>query len=863
MTLKHLPLSLAAVALAFVSCGPRWAESQEDGYKLITQRGGATLGYTSAPILQDRGYAFKDLNRNGALDPYEDWRLPARKRAEDLAARMSVEEISGLMLYSSHQAVPGSAYGFGGATYDGKPWAESGAEPWALTDQQKRFLTEDNLRAVLVTSVQSPEVAARWNNAVQALTEGIGLGIPANNSSDPRNETAATAEFNMGAGGQISLWPEPLGLAATFDPSLVRRFGEVASAEYRALGIATALSPQIDLATEPRWSRFSGTFGEDPALDTDMARAYVDGFQTTAGSRDGWGAQSVNAMVKHWPSGGPEEGGRDAHFNYGKYAVYPGGGFETHLRAFTEGAFKLNGGTGSASAVMPYYTISYGIDPSGANVGNSYSKYIIGELLRGKYGYDGVVCTDWNITYDNAAIESFDGKCWGRETLSVAERHYEVLKAGVDQFGGNNDKGPVLEAYRMWVRDFGANAADARWRESAVRLLLNSFRTGLFENPYTSPAEAMSVVGNPEFMAEGYAAQLKSVVLLKNHGGVLPQIPGQAGDDGGAADDGTANDGGETADDGGGAADDGVTDDGGVTADGFRHSETAANTRHTEAADDTRHTEAAADTRHTEAANDTRHPETAAATRHTRHDRVSVFVPQRWVPQTPGMFGLSMGAPGHWEYPVDRALVEKYYDWAETPDEADFALVVIQEPLPGSGYDVQDRARGGNGYVPISLQYRPYTAEYARTESVAGGDPKETFVNRSYKGKTVSVYNESDLDLVLKTRAEMGAKPVVVVVNVSRPVVLAEIEPLADAVLLSFKVQHQAVLDIVSGAAEPSGLLPMQLPADMRTVEEQCEDLPHDMRPLVDADGGVWDFAYGLNWAGEISDSRTEKYRIK
>ena len=82
-------------------------------------------------------------------------------------------------------------------------------------------------------------------------------------------------------------------------------------------------------------------------------------------------------MVKHWPSGGPEEGGRDAHYNYGKYAVYPGGAFETHLKPFTEGAFKLNGATVMASAVMPYYTISTGIDPSGKNVGNSFSKYII------------------------------------------------------------------------------------------------------------------------------------------------------------------------------------------------------------------------------------------------------------------------------------------------------------------------------------------------------------------------------------------------------------------------------------------------------------------------------------------------------
>ena len=770
-----------AALLLLAACGPNWKESEADGYKLVTQKGGATLGYTSAPLLIVDGYAFKDLNRNGALDPYEDWRLPAEARARDLASQLSIEEIAGLMLYSGHQAVPGSAYGFGGATYGGKPFAESGAAPSDLTDQQRKFLTEDNLRAVLVTTVESPAVAARWNNNVQALTESMGHGIPANNSSDPRNETAATAEFNMGAGGKISLWPTPLGLAATFDPALVKKFGQIASEEYRALGIATALSPQIDLATEPRWSRFNGTFGEDPDLDTEMARAYVDGFQTTPGTPGGWGAQSVNAMVKHWPSGGPEEGGRDAHFNYGKFAVYPGGAFETHLKAFTEGAFQLEGGTGKAAAVMPYYTISYDIDPSGDNVGNSYSKYIITDLLRGKYAYDGVVCTDWNITYDNAAIESFDGKCWGVEGLSVAERHYEVIKAGVDQFGGNNDKGPVLKAYQMWVRDFGEESARERFEASAVRLLLNSFRTGLFENPYLDPAVSETVVGKPEFMQAGYEAQLKSVVMVKNHGGVLPEIPGQAGNDGEG-----------------------------------------------------------------QAGND---------------GRKKVFVPQRYYPQTPGMFGLSMGAPARWDYPVDKALVEKYFAWAETPEEADFALVMIQEPFPGSGYDVNDRKKGGNGYVPISLQYRPYKAEFARSESIAGGDPKEDFLNRSYKGKAVTTYNEKDLDLVIETRKKMGDKPVVVVVNVSRPVVLSELEPFTDAVLVTFGVQNQAVLDLISGAAEPSGLLPMQLPADMRTVEEQQEDVPHDMRPLVDADGNAWDFAYGLNWSGVIEDARTAKYR--
>ena len=760
---RHLLLPLALLALA--GCAPKWTAQDADGYLKIVQQGGATLGYTTAPILEADHYAFKDLNRNGVLDPYEDWRLDARTRAEDLARQLSIEEIAGLMLYSSHQAVPGAEYNQRQATYTGKNHFHA----WDLTDQQRKFLGEDNLRAVLVTTVESPEVAARWNNEVQAFVEERGHGIPANNSSDPRNETKATAEFNMGAGGHISLWPTPLGLAASFSPSLVKQFGAIASQEYRALGIATALSPQIDLATEPRWSRFGGTFGEDPILDRDLARAYVDGFQTTPGSPDGWGAQSVNAMVKHWPSGGPEEGGRDAHFNYGKYAVYPGKNFGMHLQPFVDGAFALQDGTGMAAAVMPYYTICFGKDPSGKNVGNSYSKWIVQDLLRDKYAFDGVVCTDWNITYDNAAIESFDGKCWGVEELTVAQRHYEVLKAGVDQFGGNNDKGPVLEAYRMWVEEFGEESARKRFEASAVRLLLNMFRTGLFENPYADPAEATRIVGQPSFMQAGYEAQLKSVVMVKNHGQALP-------------------------------------------------------------------------------------------CRTDSSARPKVYVPQRFYPQTPGMFGLWKGPEAHWDYPVERSLVEKYYEWTSNPKEADFALVLIQEPFPGTGYSVEDRQRGGNGYVPISLQYRPYKAVYARSESIAGGDPKEKFTNRSYQGKSVKTYNESDLDLVIATRKAMGGKPVVVAVNLSRPVVLSEVEPYADAVLLTFGVQNQAVLDIVSGAFEPSGLLPMQMPADMRTVEEQYEDVPHDMRPLVDGDGNAWDFAFGLNWKGRIEDNRTKTY---
>ena len=163
-------------------------------------------------------------------------------------------------------------------------------------------------------------------------------------------------------------------------------------------------------------------------------------------------------------------------------------------------------------------------------------------------------------------------------------------------------------------------------------------------------------------------------------------------------------------------------------------------------------------------------------------------------------------------------------------------------------------------YQPIRLQYRPYTAVNAREQSIGFGDPKEEGNNRSYRGWTETTSNEFDLETVISTKEQMGEKPVIVVVATDRPFVAAELEPYADAILLTFGVDNKAVLDIVSGRFEPYGLLPFQMPADMETVESQCEDLPHDMECYSDCDGNTYDFAFGLNWSGRISDSRTDKY---
>ncbi len=822
MNQRYLHFTLLSVLLS--SCHTQPLETAYEGFTLICQDG-PTLGYSpssSINILHDGHHAFKDLNHNGVLDPYEDWRLDIESRAADLASQLSLEEIAGLMLYSDHQSIPGDGRS-SVATYGGKTLAESDAEPWQLTDQQRDFFGRDHLRHVLVTSVQSTEVAVKWNNEAQAFVEGLGHGIPNNNSSDPRNGVSAAGnEFSAGAGGDISLWPNELGMGATFDPELVREYGQIASAEYRALGFATCLSPQIDLGTEPRWFRFQGTYSEDPQLVADMAEAYCDGFQTSTGKAalyGAWGFQSVNAMAKHWPGGGPCEAGRDAHFGRGKYAVYPGSNADRHKLPYRQGAFHLKNGTKQAAAIMPYYTISLGQSPD--TVANNFNYDIITCQLREQEGYDGVVCTDWGVTADEVHPGSYSGKPWGVELLSVAQRHYLILKAGVDQFGGNNDPRPVLEAFEMLKNDIGEEAAEQRIRTSAHRLLRNIFRTGLFENPYMIAEESEKVVGCSEFMAKGYEAQQKSIVMVKNHGNTLPLAENQ-------------------------------------------------------------------------------------------HKRV--FIPRRYYPTHPSFWGSTI--PADSITPVENKLVSQYFEIADSPEEADVAIVFIDSPFSGWGHSMREamanadlsrikpgllamaRRYGrsiqegqedafvsqyiqrfaqsedntfipdpsqvsapGNGYYPISLQYEDYVANDARLESLGQGDPFETIANRSYRGKGVHTYNHTDLELLQQTRLQMSGKPVILVVNTSNPFVMSEVEPLADAILLTFTIQNQAILDVISGRFEPSGLLPFQMPRDMKTVELQAEDVPLDMECYQDMDQHIYDFAFGMNWSGVINDQRVKRYK--
>jgi beta-glucosidase len=434
------------------------------------------------------GVSFRDLNDNGELDPYEDPRRAIEDRVDDLVARMTLEE-KAAQLFHQGLVVPDD-----GAVGD---------EPDAIAGVSMRHLVELGLTHFNIYWGPGPRALAEWHNRMQAAAEATRLGIPITISSDPRHGLGNNPATSM-AGSGFSKWPDPIGLAATRDERLVREFADVVRREYLAVGIRLALHPTADLATEPRWCRAAGTFGEDAEVVARLVTAYIQGMQGRT-----LGPHSVACMTKHFPGGGPQLDGEDPHFPYGREQVYPGNGFAYHLIPF-EAAI----GAGTAQ-IMPYYGMPVGTEHE--EVGFGFNRGVITGLLRGRYGFDGVVCSDWGLITD-ALIDGvrWPARAWGAEHLSREERVVKVIEAGVDQFGGEACPEIVVDLVRS------GRVEEGRIDASVRRLLRDKFRLGLFDDPFVDAQVAADEVGRPEFLSRGYDAQTRSFVLLKNDDDVLP-----------------------------------------------------------------------------------------------------------------------------------------------------------------------------------------------------------------------------------------------------------------------------------------------------------------------------------------------------
>jgi len=738
--------------------GPRLTFAADSGIEVLTEVDG------------DCEFAFLDFNDSGSLDPAEDWRLPARERAEALAPQLTIEQIAGLMLFSPH-----AQHGDG------------------FTEEQQEWISENFMRNVLNSGPSDTNSIVPWVNAMQAYAQGARNAdepwIPVNFASDPRSAAGATL-YN--APGAISRWPSSTGLAATFNIDWMTAFAEAASAEYRALGITTALSPQIDLATDPRWARVDDTMGEDATWAGELTAAYVRGFQYEPGTTE-WGPNSVATMIKHLGGDGANEGGRIAHQPTGAYAVHPGGGFETRMSVFYAGLESAGMMSG-----FPIMLDGEGHPLFGYELSGSFDPGLM-NMLRNEWNWEGVLVTDWWVTRDHDTW-MFTGH--GTQDMTIPERVLLQLFNGTDQFGGDSDMGPINEAFDLWQAAYEAGEfpidAETRWQETGVRVLDMYFKLGLFENPFLVLEESLAIVGSDDKQAMGNQAQLESVIMLRNVDGTISPStladfadltvyvpwtktvshPGPWG--------------------AGGDVSNQMTLEMEILEQFFANvitDELVWETTIVEAEDEDGEDE------EIETLVDIIAPDLS---------EVDIVLVGMRSPFNGGQFGFAGFDP------INEVYIPISLQWG---------------PYVADG-------------------------PYVRRTSISGHLQADgTRENRSYFGNAARISNRADIEAFDRAVAAVAATgrdiPVITILQAQQPVVPTEIYEDSDAIVVGFGISQQALLEIALGLHEPMGRLPITFPADMDAVERQYEDVA-DTDPFIDSHGNAWGFGFGLNFSGPI-----------
>ena len=680
-------------------------------------------------------------------------------------------------------------------------WGDFTTEPLAEDDTSYTYLMSGGRGGVTRNISQGGTNHAKWANSIQEVAESSFYGIPAMISIDPAN---------------ISGMIETLSLASTMNPELAAEIGQETAKQYRAAGVTALLGPQVDIAS-PVMSRAGGTYGEDPQLTLDIATAYVNGMQSTYdenGEDLGWGDESVYCFTKHFGGAGSTEGGRDDHANGGRYSVFPGNNLEAHLITYLDGVFKLPGKTGS-SGIMTQYAINVDAEgnPIGGEWAGAYNPYMYGIL--DEYGYDSLKITDWGV-YQFAGV-------WGAEGLEEPDRIATSWERGANLLGGYSSVENAVAAYDILVERNGQEGADEILRNAVSNYINTMMNLEMFDMPYVDTAYADTVVNSEDAKAYGLETQKQSVVMIKNDGVIS---------------------------------------------------------------------------------------EKAEAS----EDKPTVYIPYTYNTgfSVTWMQGISEGTPS-WTPGMDLDIMGQYFNvvtdtlgeptgepdaegnptytkedltraTAEEIAACDYVLVgmsgaymtsyeanavgafggptAVMKVSNTEGIEGKETATDGNTWYPATLQYGEYVAETAPETSISGKVLEDgTKENRSYKGNANQAPNYGDLEALQYAAEAAGDVPVIVSMKMDRGMVWSEVEPLADAILVSYNSQrNEAVAEIILGQTEPNGLLVFQQPANMETVEAQLSDVPRDMECYVDAAGNTYDFAFGMNWAGVIDDERTQKY---
>ena len=736
--------------------------SRKDGWTKYTQDGAPTIGVTdTAKVIQVNGYAFRDMNGNGKLDLWEDWRQPAEDRAEALAEELTIDEIVPLMWHPTFG-------GTGELSDDTLSYVEQGMR----VGLSRANVTEDNYVEAIT-----------WVNAMEAACEATDQGIPYMNSTDPQNYN------NI---------PDPHCLATTFDYDLWKKAGMYNSRTWRSVGYHVDLGPQVDLCSNPIWSRYSGSVTGDPMVNRDFTRAYAGGMQstyadTTGADDQGWGTDSVACMLKHYVGGGAAEGGRNDHDDAGKYDVFPGENYNAHLIPFLDGGLNLDSETGQMAAVMPNYGIAYSDDERyGEIVAGAYSKYNL-SILRNA-GWDGMVCTDWGVYLDGE-------KTWGVEDLTQPERFVKMVEAGTDQVGNDFVPDDALEAYDLMVEELGEDEAMSKFRTSARRILTVMVHVGLFDNPYSDREVALECLEDEEANEFGQDARDKCVVMLKNAGNVIAEggitgnpvcyVPQEVTSSGGSW-----------------GAWGGDSEDTEVTySASYLFDETVANEIFTVVTD-------------TLTTDDDGNYTEDSLTRATADDLASCEYAILQVSSPATLSGTSTDDDGNTTYTPASLQYGEYT--ASTAREVSLAGDTLEDGTKENrSYYGQTVAANNEDDLELVISMRENLPEDAK-------------IILCVQGSTPQCFHEIEpyVDVILWSWSQ-------------------------DSPDLTTSYSR-----ILTGEVEPSGLLPCQMPASMEEVEAQYEDVPRDMTAYTDTEGNTYDFCFGLNWSGVIDDDRVATYKV-
>lgn len=475
-----------------------------------------TLGVRTKSTIEVDGLQFRDLDGDGRLAPYEDWRLPATQRAADLVSRMTLAEKAGLMLIDTVNARWGGGATAAAGEYIGEQHMRRiiFRNVVAVPGQERQG---DDSHPFIAGSSVTPEQAAAFMNEVQELAEGSRLGIPVLAKSNARNHIDPDARAGINeSNGAFSGFPKEAGLAAAAlgagSMAPITAFAEVMAAQWRAIGLRGMYGYMVDLITEPRWYRTHECFSENAELTGDIVTALLrtlQGPEVVNGSSLS-PASDVALTIKHFPGGGPQERGLDPHYSFGKTQVYPGGNFGQHVQPFQAAI------AAGAAAIMPYYGVPMGVTYEGVTydqIGMAFSDQIVNDLLRGSLGFTGYVNSDTGIVTERA---------WGLEEVSVPQRVAAAINSGTDTLSGFHDTGVITDLVGDGL------VTEDRIDLAAQRLLVPMFLMGLFEDPYVQQGAADAVLANPEHAETALEIQRSSVVLLQNRDradGAGPALP--------------------------------------------------------------------------------------------------------------------------------------------------------------------------------------------------------------------------------------------------------------------------------------------------------------------------------------------------